>query len=97
MSETGGNDTVANGGMKTKITIVNGVDGLTPDMLRAHTDGNRTPTPPTTRSTHWDSEMGFIRCRECGATWPCHFAPWLAGNQSCTKCGQHEALEWGPT
>lgn len=57
MSETGSSEHVANGGMKTKITIVDGVDGLTPGMVRVFTDGNRTPTPPTTPSTHYQDPM----------------------------------------
>ena len=34
MNPTGSSEHKANGGMETAIVVVNGVDGLTPDMLR---------------------------------------------------------------
>lgn len=94
---TGSSEHEVNGGMTTQITVVDGVAGLTPDMLRAYTDGEPTTTPPTTLSTNWNSEMGTIQCSSCGATWPCHYAPWTAGSQNCTRCGTRDSLEWGPT
>lgn len=38
MNPTGSSEHKANGGMETAIVVVNGVDGLTPDMLRVRPD-----------------------------------------------------------